>query len=219
MYIYEVITQAKLVVGPALEHAFAADAEAREELHKVRIAVGNAQTREYADAPVDAFFWLIQILVKIVVNVPRTFLSPERAVLDGVHVQPLIDRSKLFVGKSRAEKLMPGESEKVRSHPTLAGNDDGVAVQILNARSSGITIGRHHKETDDSVVGIFGGYYEQSGAQGRVRHRDSSKWINVKCLVHEIGVAFTVGKLVHVAGICGDGGELTNSQTEVGRKI
>src|SRR4029079_1117274 len=156
-YIYEVITQAKFIVGPALEHAFAADAEAREEFHKVRIAVGNAQTREYADAPVGAFFWLIQILVKIVVNVPGTFLSLGRAVLDRVPVEPLIDRSKLFVGKSRAEKLMPGESEKLRSHATLTGNYDGVAVQTLKARSSGITIGRHHKETEDSRVGIIGG--------------------------------------------------------------
>ena len=99
MHIYEVITQAKFVVGPALEHAFAADPEARKELDKVRIAVGNAQTREYADASVDGFFRLIQILVKVVVNVPGTFLGPERAVLDRVPVEPLIDRSKSFVGK------------------------------------------------------------------------------------------------------------------------
>ena len=100
MHVHKVITQAKFVVGPALEHAFAADAEARKEFHKVRIAVGNAQTREYADASADGFFGFIQILVKVVVNVPRAFRSPQRAVLDRVPVQPLIDRSKSFVGKN-----------------------------------------------------------------------------------------------------------------------
>ena len=43
------------------------------------------------------------------------------AVLDRVPVQPLIDRSELFVGKSRTEYLMTGEIEKVRSYSALAG--------------------------------------------------------------------------------------------------
>src|SRR5262245_49698243 len=51
----------------------------------------------------------------------RSLRGPKRAVFDGVPVEPHIDRSEIFVGKNRAEKLMPGEAEKIRSHSTLGG--------------------------------------------------------------------------------------------------
>src|SRR5262245_56110564 len=118
----------ELIVRPALEHAFAADTEAAEELHKVGITVGNTQPPEDTHAPVHAFFRLVEILVKVIVNVPGALLRPNHAVLDDVLVQPLINRSKLLVGKRRAEKLVSGKAEKVRSYPAFAGNYDGVAV-------------------------------------------------------------------------------------------
>src|SRR5262244_1047828 len=102
--INEVIPQAKLVVGPALKQAFAADTEAAEEFHEVGIAVGDAKTHENTKASVRAFFRFVEILIKVVVNVPRPFLLLQIPVLQN-EAHPLINRIKLLVGKCRAEKL------------------------------------------------------------------------------------------------------------------
>jgi len=109
-----VISQSELVQRPALEHAFAADTKAAEKLHKVRIAVGNPEPREDTDTLINAFFRLVEILVKVVINVPGAFFRFKPRV-PNEEVQPLIDGLKIFVRKSRAEKLMSGEAEKVRS--------------------------------------------------------------------------------------------------------
>src|SRR5215475_11946237 len=120
-------------MGPTLEHAFAADAKAAKKFHEVGIAVRNSQPSEDTHAPVHTLFGLVKILVKVIINVPGTLLRSKRLVLDDVPVQPLINRSELLVGKGRAEKLVPGKTEKVRSDPPFAGNHDGVAVQIFKA--------------------------------------------------------------------------------------
>ena len=108
-----------------------------EEFHEVRITVGNTQSSKDTDTPVHDFFGFVQILIKVVINVPGTLLLSKRAVLDDVPVQPLIKRSELFVGKSRTEKLVSGEAEKVRSDPALARSHYVVAVQIAKARGAG----------------------------------------------------------------------------------
>ena len=77
MRIDEVISDAELVVGPALEHTFAADTETRKEFHEIGIAVGNAQAPEKTDAFIGTFFRLVEILIKVIVDVPRTFLVLE----------------------------------------------------------------------------------------------------------------------------------------------
>ena len=72
-------------------------------------------------------------------------------------VQPLINRSELLVGKSRTEKLVPGEAEKVRPDPALAGNHYGVAVQIAKARGGGQAVGRQHKKLTIASLGSLVG--------------------------------------------------------------
>ena len=90
-------------------------AEAGKEFHEVGISVGNAEAHKDTDTLVGAFFGLVERLIKVIIKVPRTFLFPQDAVLDDIPVQSLIDRGKFSVRKSRAEKLMSGEAEKVRS--------------------------------------------------------------------------------------------------------
>src|SRR5262249_14376142 len=101
--------------------------EAAEEFHEVGIAVRNTKAPKDTDTSICAFFGLVQILVKVIIDVPGTLLRRERVGLDD-RAQPLVNRSELLVRKGCTEKLMPGKAEEVGSHPPLAGNYDGVAV-------------------------------------------------------------------------------------------
>src|SRR4029077_11560104 len=125
------------------------------EFHEIRIAVGNAKPSEETNASINAFFGLVKILVKIVINDRGDFLSFEHAVLNRVPVQPLIGRGKLFVGKSRTEQLMTGKLEKVCAYPTLGDTIYLVVVQIRKARRVGLPVGLQNQNANDGLLGIF----------------------------------------------------------------
>src|SRR5688500_19382052 len=105
-------------------------------MHEVGIAVRRAEATKNSDAFSGSLLRLVDVLVEVIINVPRAFLAFESSVLED-EARVLVDRRKFPVRENRAEKLMSGQTEKVRSHLPLAGKGQIVVVQVIEAAGAG----------------------------------------------------------------------------------